>query len=138
MYANNNLIEKYREQAISTMSQGELIVSLYDEVIKDLKYASSLHKQGNDAAARKCTDKCRSILNYLIVILDDKYELSARLRKLYSFMVGQIIITDATGDTSRIDAIVPQLEELRGAWAEAEKNLRTQGGSEPMPKVPKL
>lgn len=136
MYGNGSLIEKYQEQAIATMSRGELIVTLYDETIKNLKYASVLFGQENPDAARKCTKKCRNILNYLIVVLDGKYDLAERLRTMYSYMLGQIVIAEATGETSRLDAIVPQLEELRGAWSEAEKNLRTQGGAvsqEPRP-----
>lgn len=129
MYGNSSLIEKYQEQAIATMSRGELIVTLYDETIKNLKYASVLFGQENPDAARKCTQKCRNILNYLIVVLDGKYDLAERLRTMYSYMLGQIVIAEATGETSRLDAIVPQLEELRGAWSEAEKSLRTQGGA---------
>ena len=129
MYGNGSLIEKYQEQAIATMSRGELIVTLYDEVIKNLKYASTLFSNGNAEAAKKCTKKCQSILNYLVAVLDGNYDLSQRLRRMYSYMIGQIIITDATGDPSKIDAIVPQFEELRGAWSEAEKSLRVQGGT---------
>jgi flagellar protein FliS len=128
MYGNGNLIEKYQEQAVSTMSRGEQIVVLYDEVIKNLKYASMLTGKGDTQTAQKCTKKCRNILNYLVVILDDNYDISKRLKTMYSYMIGQIIIFEATGDASRIDAIVPQLEELRGAWSEAEKSLRAQGG----------
>lgn len=130
-YGNGSLIEKYQEQAIGTLSQGELIVRLYDEMIKNLKYASTLFPTNADAA-QKCSKKCRNILNYLIVILNGKYDLSTRLGKIYSHMIGQIILTEATGDTSHIDAIVPQLEDLRSAWAEAEKQLRaTTGGASP-------
>lgn len=129
MYGSGNLIEKYQAQAIGTLSRGELIIKLYDEVLKNLKYASVLFKQGNSDAARKCTGKCRKIFNYLIVILDGKYDLSVRLGRIYSHMIGQIILTDATGDTSHIESIVPQLEDLRGAWDEAEKQLRANGGT---------
>lgn len=128
MYGNNNLIEKYQEQAISTMSRGELIIKLYDEIIKNLKYASTLFKQNNIPAAKKCTNKCRDIINYLIAILDMKYDLSKTLNRLYSYMLGQIIQTNATGDTTHIEGIIPKLEELREAWVDAEKGLRSQGG----------
>jgi flagellar protein FliS len=124
-YGNGGLIEKYQEQAINTLSRGELIVKLYDEIIKNLKYASTLFPT-NPEAAKKCTKKCRNILNYLIVILDGKYDLSQRLAKIYSYMIGQIILTEAKGETSYIDSIVPQLEDLREAWAMAEKQLRTE------------
>ena len=129
MYGSGNLIEKYQAQAITTLSSGELIIKLYDEVLKNLKYASILFKQGNNDAAQKCTVKCRKIFNYLIVILDGKYDLSVRLGRIYSHMIGQIILTDSTGDTSHIESIVPQIEDLRGAWDEAEKQLRTNGGT---------
>lgn len=134
MYGSSNLIEKYQEQAVKTMSRGELIIKLYDEVIKNLKYASVLFKQNNIPGAKKCTTKCKDILNYLIVILDNKYDLSKTLNKLYSFMLGQIIQTNATGDASHIDGIIPKLQELREAWAEAEKTLRSQGGVNPKPR----
>lgn len=129
MYGSNNLIEKYQEQAISTMSKGELIVKLYDEMIKNLKYATILFQKNNVPAAKKCTNKCKDILNYLIVILDQKYDLSQTLNQLYSYMLGQIIMTNATGEVSHIDGIVPKLQELRDAWAEAEKSVRSQGES---------
>ena len=60
MYGSSNLVRKYEEQAINTMSSGELIVRLYDEVIKNLKFASKLFGQGNSEAACKCTGKCRN------------------------------------------------------------------------------
>ena len=127
MYGSSNLVRKYEEQAINTMSSGELIVRLYDEVIKNLKFASKLFGQGNSKVACKCTGKCRNILNYLIAILNGKYKFSATLSRLYSYMAGQIVITEATSDTSHIDNIIPQLEELRSAWTEAEKGLHEKG-----------
>lgn len=126
MYGSNRLIQRYEEQSISTMSGGELIIRLYDEIIKNLKFATKMYSQKNNAAAQKCTEKCRKIINYLTVILDGKYQLSSTLRQLYTYMVGQIIITEATGDTSHIDVLIPQLEDLRSAWVEAEKGLHTK------------
>lgn len=134
MYESSSLIEKYQEQAIKTMSRGELVIRLYDEVIKNLKYASILFQQNNVPAAKKCTGKCKDILNYLIAVLDRKYNLSDTLNKLYSYMLGQIIQTNVTGDTSHIEGIIPKLQELREAWAEAEKNVRSKSGTKPGPR----
>jgi flagellar secretion chaperone FliS len=134
MYGNGSLIQKYQEQAVNTMSRGEQIVVLYDEVIKNLKYASMLIGKGDTQTAQKCMKKCRNILNYLVVVLDEKYDISKRLKAIYSYMIGQIVITEATGDASRIDAIIPKLAELREAWSEAEKSLHTHGSnSNPLP-----
>jgi flagellar protein FliS len=127
-YGSNSLIQKYQDQAISTMSDGERIVRLYDEIIKNLKYASMLLKKGDSVNAQKCMKKCRNILNYLTVILDEKYSLSNTLKKLYTYMAGEIVTAEATGDVSHIETILPQVVELRSAWAEAEKQVRSNSG----------
>lgn len=127
-YGSNSLIQKYQDQAISTMSDGERLVRLYDEIIKNLKYASILLKKGDSVNAQKCMKKSRNILNYLTVILDGKYPLSDTLKKLYAYMAGEIVTAEATGDVSHIETILPQVEELRGAWAEAEKQVRSNSG----------
>ena len=40
-----NPIMQYQEQAINTMSKGELLIKLYDEILKNINYASILLKQ---------------------------------------------------------------------------------------------
>lgn len=126
--SNNNLIKQYKEQEIMTMSNGELLVKLYDELIKNLKYASVLLGQKNSEAARKCITKSRDIINYLLVLLDDQYPIAANLRKIYTIWLGKIIRASASGDASYLDLITPQAQELREAWAEAEKKVRKENG----------
>lgn len=128
MNGNNDLIMRYQEQAINTMSKGELLIALYDELLKNLKYGSILLNQNNAAAAEKCTTKCRNILNYLVVTLDHKYEISGTLSRMYSFLLGQVILGIAKKDPSYLDRIIPQVQELRDAWAETEKKVRLSGG----------
>lgn len=127
---NNDLISKYRDQAVSTMSRGELIVKLYDELLKNLRVASIFINQHNAEGAKKCTAKSRDILNYLIAILDHQYDLSERLNRIYSHMIGQIIKAGATGDAAPIDGIIPIAQELRDAWAQSEKTLRAQNAAQ--------
>lgn len=128
MNGNNDLIMKYQEQAINTMSKGELVVALYDEILKNLKYGSLLLKQDNPAAAAKCTKKCRDIFNYLIVTLDMKYDISVTLSRMYSYFLGQIILGSSKGDASYLERLVPQVQELRDAWAQTEKKIRLSNG----------
>jgi flagellar protein FliS len=128
MNESSSLIARYQEESIRTLSKGELILRLYDEVLKNLKYACRLFRDGNAQAAKKCTGKCRKILNYLIVILDRKYRLAEPLGRIYSYLIGQIIKANATGDTAGLERAVPQLEELRDAWAQSIKSIRIRGG----------
>ena len=126
MADSNNPILQYREQAINTMSKGELLVKLFDEELKNLKYAAMLFKSENFEAARKCTTKCKDILNYLCAILDDKYSLSADLRKIYSHFIGEIIKADVSHDAEILEKITPMVQDLRETWAQAEKLSRMQ------------
>ena len=124
--ADSDLIMQYQTQAFSTMSKGELLVKLYDGEIKDLKYASILLKQKDADRAREFLTKGKNILNYLTAILNDKYSLSGNLRTIYLHLIGQIVLASAYGDASYIDKIIPTVQGLRDAWAEAEKKVQIQ------------
>lgn len=126
MAYNNHLILQYQEQSVLTMSSGELLIRLYDELLKSLKHASILFAQQQNDEAKKRTAKARNIINYLVVILDEKYDISAYLKRIYSHLIGQIIKANVSGDPALLDAIVPTVQELRDAWAQAEKAARSQ------------
>lgn len=129
MADNSHLILQYQEQSVSTMSKGDQLVLLYDELIKSLKHASILFGQGQDEQAKKRTAKARNIVNYLYAILDDRYGLSAELKRIYSHLLTQIIRANVSGDAKLLDAEIPSLQGLRDAWAQAEKSLRKRSGA---------
>ena len=129
MADSNNPIRQYREQAIRTMSKGELLVKLFDEELKNLKYAAMLFRNGKYEAGKKCTTKCKNILNYLCAILDDKYSISANLRIIYSHFIGEIIKADVSHDAETLEKIIPVVQDLRETWAQAEKLSRIQNKS---------
>jgi flagellar protein FliS len=85
-----NPIMQYQEQAINTMSKGELLIKLYDEVLKNINYASILLKQKDYPMSEQYCDKSKSIFNYLSSILDRKYPISADLYKIYFFIFEHI------------------------------------------------
>lgn len=126
MGGSKNPILQYQEQAVNTMSKGELLVKLFDEVLKNMKGASMFFRSGNQEAAKKCTTKCKNILNYLCAILNDSYSLSADLRKVYSYFIGEIIKADVAHNADALDRIVPQIRDYREAWAQAERLSRLQ------------
>lgn len=128
MADNNNLIMQYQEQSILTMSRGELLVKLYDELLKSLRYASILFGQKQTEAAKKYTAKAKDIVNYLFAILDDRYSISENLKQIYSHMLGQIIKANVSGDPAGLEEIIPTVQELRAAWTKAEKSTRMRSG----------
>lgn len=122
----NESIARYQEQAINTMSRGELIVKLYDEALKQATYASMLLKNKDEVNSTKCIDKCKEIFNYLSSILDRQYEISQNLYEIYYFLNGQLVKASVKQDAALIDEIIPLISELRDTWAEADKRTHMQ------------
>ena len=68
--------QRYREDSLNTMTQGELLLLLYDELVKRLTQAemelSREHYQTFEAAV----DRSAAIVRYLDDTLDRKYPIS--------------------------------------------------------------
>lgn len=117
----NNPIMQYKEQSINTMSKGEQLVTLFDEVLKNLHYGSMMLKDKNYATAQKCTQKCKNIFNYLSSILDRNYSISEDLYQLYYFFNQEVIKAELRRDAAILDELVPLVENMRDTWVQAEK-----------------
>ncbi len=117
----NNPIMQYKEQAINTMTNGEQLILLFDEALKNLHYGSMMLKDKNYATSEKCTEKCKEIFRYLSSILDMGYPISNDLYNLYYFANQQIIKAEVKRDGTILDELVPLVEDMRGTWVEAEK-----------------
>lgn len=125
-YGYGNAIKQYEEQAIYTMSKGELLVKLYDAALKNLRCGAAFIKNGDEANTEKCLDKARDIFNYLSSVLDNKYEVSYNLHQLYYFFNQEIIRAKIRRDAQVVEDIIPLVSDLRDSWAEAEKLVHIQ------------
>lgn len=114
-------VEQYKNQAINSMTNGELLVLLFDEALKNLKTAVMMVEQNNKETFDKCTEKSKNIFNYLNSILDRKYTLSADLYKMYYFFNQEIISAEIKYNSKPIEDIIPLIEDLRHTWAEANR-----------------
>lgn len=117
----NNPIMQYKEQAINTMTNGEQLILLFDEALKNLHYGSMMLKDKNYATSEKCTEKCKEVFRYLSSILDMEYPVSNDLYNLYYFVNQQIIKAEVKRDGTILDELVPLVQDMRGTWVEAEK-----------------
>lgn len=119
-----NPYEQYKKASVNTMTKGELLLLLFDEVIKKLNHSKILMENKDFEQADVNLVKCRKIFNQLIVSLDDKYELSRELAEMYLFFNREIIKASATKNTKNIDDILPMIKDLRNTWSEADKIAR--------------
>jgi flagellar protein FliS len=116
-----NPYEQYKKTSVNTMTRGELLILLYDEIIKKLNVSKMLLENKDYEQAEINLSKCRNIINHLIVSLDEKYEISNELREMYFFFNREILKASTSRNTKCIDDILTLIKDLRNTWAEADK-----------------
>ena len=137
--AYTNAISTYRETRVKTASQGQLILMLYDEAVKDLDRGLDLLKMnsggkknpGNIEKISKSILKTQEIITELTVSLDFEQggEIAKNLFSLYTWFNKELLESNISQDAKRITAVRNLLNELRSAWAEiaAKSNSETAG-----------
>ncbi len=119
-------VDMYKSQTVSTMTQGEMLLKLYDEAIKQIGLARAAIVGGDLVAMDKSLKKTQDIVNYLRSTLNFKYPVSFNLRKLYDFFNNQLVMANVKKDVKPLDDIVPLIADLRDTFDECDKIDRSQ------------
>ncbi|HHX56970.1 MAG TPA: flagellar export chaperone FliS [Clostridiales bacterium] len=119
-----NPYQEYKKQAVLTMTQGEMVVKLYDECLKMLNAGIVYIQDKNIEMCNKSLKKAHEILNYMSSILNRDYEISNELSALYEYYVRQIITANTKKDIEPLEEIIPMITDLRNSFHEADKQLR--------------
>ncbi len=119
-----NPYQEYKKQAVLTMTQGEMVVKLYDECLKMLNAGIVYIQDNNIELCNKSLKKAHEILNYMSSILNRDYELSNELSALYEYYVRRIITANTKKDIEPLEEIIPMITDLRNSFHEADKQLR--------------
>lgn len=116
MYSRANLYQAYHQDGIMTASPIELIVVLYDALIKNLKLArihiesKTIEKAGQELV------KAQDILRELMRSLDLKYEIAEQLLNIYDYILREIVTINLSKNAGNINALIVMLEDLKEAW----------------------
>jgi len=126
--AYNNAVSTYRETKVKTASQGQLIIMLYDEAVKQLDKGLellSLDKGGrrNPANIEKISKailKAEEIVTELTVSLDFEQggEIAKNLFSLYTWFNQELLESNITQDLERLKSVRNMISDLRSAWSE--------------------
>ena len=117
-------LQEYKTQSVNTMTQGEQLLLLYDNMIKRLKKASILLDHEDYSNFEKEVTGCHKIVRYLDGTLDRRYPISRNLNQMYEYFGYQLIRLTAGRDRGIIDELVPLISELRDSFCEADKLAR--------------
>ena len=121
-----NPYQQYQRQSVMTMTQGEMLTKLYDEVIKQMSGAKICLTEKDLSGVNNALQKAQRILFYLKSTLDFKYEISGNLDALYDFFIERTVQATLKKDAAMLDEIIPMIEDLRDTFVQADRNARSK------------
>ncbi len=119
MYQNG--YEQYKMQSINTMTRGEMLLLLYDELVKRLTRAQIALEDGDYELFDKAIQRSKDIIHYLDKTLNMEYQISHELRRMYEFFLYELSRLQAGRNGAVIQELKPLVMELRDAFREASK-----------------
>ncbi len=120
---NENPYQKYKEETVMTMTQGEMLLLLYDELVKRLRASQIMaEKERYDDFDANIT-RAEEIIRYLKDTLNFDYSISQELYRLYDFLLVELERLQASRIGEEIERNRTMAEELRDAFREAEKKV---------------
>lgn len=119
MYQNG--YQQYKMQAVNTMTKGEMLLLLYDELIKRLTRAEMALEKKDYEVFEASVKRSGEIVQYLKDTLNTEYSISRELQRMYDFFLYEVSRLQASRNKAVIEELRPLVMELRDAFREANK-----------------
>jgi flagellar protein FliS len=116
----SSALNRYKTEAVATMSPARMIIALYDRLVLDFDRALEA-LQGRDlSAAHVALVHAQDIVNELNDALDvDAWPAAASVAEIYRYLLAELIAANLAKDPRRIADCRRIVEPLRDAWREA-------------------
>ncbi len=119
--AQTNPYQQYKQQSVMTMTQGELVVQLFEGCSKKLNLAVLHIEEGETEKAEEQLYKAQRIVNYLNASLDRTVPISNELAALYDFFIRMIVKSKIKMSADIIKEIIPMIDGLGDSFRQAER-----------------
>jgi flagellar secretion chaperone FliS len=112
-------LHSYQVNDISTSSQSQLILMMYDGALQAVNQSIQCMSQKDVAGQSQHILKAQDIINELSLALDMEQggEVSKTLEQLYQFVLNQLIQANITSDKMYLESVIKVLTPLREAWS---------------------
>ena len=114
--------QQYKEQAIDTMTPGELLLTLYDELVKRLTRAELALDNNDYTLLEDAVNRSVDIIHYLSDTLDRSYPISAELARLYEFFCYELVRIKIGRNRTELERVKRMVGELRDAFRTASQD----------------
>ncbi|ETP72154.1 flagellin-specific chaperone FliS [Lachnospiraceae bacterium JC7] len=122
------IYDKYKEDAIYSMTPVELLLLLYDECMKDLRKADIALQDEDNTAFEEYVGKALKIIRYLIKTLDMSIPISKDIRRLYDYLVYDLSKIRAGGNrkADEIPKLIDIIQNLRDGFEGASMQVKDE------------
>lgn len=110
----------YKRTSVTTSSQTQLIVMLYEGAIRFLRQALEAIERKDINVKANASDRALAIVQHLHLSLDmDRgVEISSELERIYGFVIAKIVDGSRQLSAKDLEEAIKVLDILRTAWAE--------------------
>jgi len=119
-----NVYEQYKQQSLNTLSQGEVLVKLFEECSKQLHMAQNANILKDYAKTTEAMNKAQEIIDTLSASLDMSFPISQQIKPLYTFVSQHLRQAGIRKDNEMIGEVLPIIQDLRDAFDIAQKQNR--------------
>jgi flagellar protein FliS len=114
-------LARYGAVKVTTASPAQVLVMLYDGLLRFLREAQEAMRQNKRGRAGERISRSHAILQELVSALDPEQspQLCERLQSLYLFCMQHLLRANIEQDPAKIGDIVRLLVPLRDAWSTA-------------------
>ena len=122
--------QQYKQQSVGSMTPSEMLLLLYDELVKRATMASIALEKEDYPTFEAAVDRCTDIVNYLDETLDRQYPISRDLSRMYDFFTYQLGRIKIGRNRAELERLRPMLADMRDAFHIAERNSSTGKGGQ--------
>lgn len=114
--------QQYKQQSIYNMTPNELLLLLYDEMVKRATLASIALEKKDYPLFEASIERCSDIIKHLDETLNRKYPISRDIARMYEYFIYQLNRIKIGRNAKELEKLRPLLAEMRDAFHQAEKN----------------
>lgn len=119
-----NPYQQYKENAILTASPEELVLMLYNGIIRFIDEAKTALQKKDYVETNAKIQRAQDIITELMLTLDMNYDISKNLYNLYDYMLRRLIDANMKKDIEILDEVRGFAVELRDTWSLALQKVR--------------
>ncbi len=131
--------QTYKQNQVSTSSQGKLIIMMYEGAKKFTHMAIEAVDRGDIAAKSLYIQKTHDIINELSVSLNIEKggDVAVRLESLYQFILNQLTLANIKSDRKALESILKVLSPLLEGWMQLYNETNGSNGAAVRPPMQK-